>query len=130
MAESNSRPAQALVRWDPFGFATEELNERAAAGFPPALRLATVDRAVDRGRRTARPGGPPPGTQVLGPVTVPGAEPPAVRALLRVPRPQGVGLAAALRRPPGCAAPKRLPGAVRIQIDPVAIGSGPHAGQR
>jgi len=64
----------------------------------------------------------PPGTQILGPVDVPGVDVPTVRALLRVPRPQGVGLAAALSGAAGVRSAKRSPGAVRIQIDPIAIG--------
>ena len=59
---------QALVRWDPGGFAEREMTERAAAHLPPAARIATV---------TADPGSLddaltlmdlPDGTEVLGPV--------------------------------------------------------------
>jgi primosomal protein N' (replication factor Y) len=43
-------PTQALVRWDPAGFAERELDERAELHLPPAVRVAAVtgDRtAVD-----------------------------------------------------------------------------------
>ncbi|WP_129788920.1 primosomal protein N' [Promicromonospora panici] len=43
-------PTQALVRWDPAGFAARELDERAELHLPPAVRVAAVtgDRtAVD-----------------------------------------------------------------------------------
>lgn len=33
---------QALVRWDPVGFALDELDERATLGLPPAVRTAAV----------------------------------------------------------------------------------------
>ena len=33
---------QALVRWDPAGFAERETSERLAAHLPPASRLATL----------------------------------------------------------------------------------------
>src|SRR3546814_6631900 len=33
---------QALVRWDPAGFAERELEERRSAHLPPASRLATL----------------------------------------------------------------------------------------
>jgi primosomal protein N' (replication factor Y) len=35
-------PTQALVRWDPAGFAARELAERAALGFPPAAAMASL----------------------------------------------------------------------------------------
>ncbi len=122
MADSQARPAQALVRWDPFGFATEEMNERMSAGFPPALRLATLTGPSEAVTELLALADLPPETQVLGPVPVPGTDPAAVRALLRVPRPQGVGLAAALSAAAGVRSAKRLAGSVRIQIDPIAIG--------
>ncbi|MGQ0465905.1 MAG: primosomal protein N' [Sporichthyaceae bacterium] len=122
MADSQARSAQALVRWDPFGFATDEMNDRAGAGFPPALRLATLTGPAEAVAELLALAELPPGTQVLGPVDVPGADTPTVRALLRVPRPQGVGLAAALSGAAGVRSAKRSPGAVRIQIDPMAIG--------
>lgn len=122
MADSQARSAQALVRWDPFGFATDEMNDRAGAGFPPALRLAAVTGSADAVAELLALAELPPGTQILGPVDVPGADVPTVRALLRVPRPQGVGLAAALSGAAGVRSAKRSPGAVRIQIDPIAIG--------
>jgi primosomal protein N' (replication factor Y) len=42
MATASARPAQALVRWDPYGHAERELAERREVGLPPAVRLATV----------------------------------------------------------------------------------------
>ncbi|MGQ0845050.1 MAG: primosomal protein N' [Sporichthyaceae bacterium] len=126
MAQSQARPAQALVRWDPFGFATEEMNERASASLPPAVRLAALTGPADAVHELLALAELPPQTAVLGPVTVPGdAASPAtgsVRALLRVPRPQGVGLAAALSAAAGVRSAKRMTGSVRIQIDPIEIG--------
>ncbi|HVB27110.1 MAG TPA: primosome assembly protein PriA, partial [Mycobacteriales bacterium] len=42
-AEPGLPPVQALLRWDPAGFADRELAERTALGLPPAMRVATVD---------------------------------------------------------------------------------------
>ncbi|MEU4363959.1 primosomal protein N' [Promicromonospora sp. NPDC023987] len=67
-------PTQALVRWDPAGFAARELDERAELHLPPAVRIAAVtgDRtAVDA--VVARVGlreDPGTGSGVLGPVEV------------------------------------------------------------
>ncbi|NEA82316.1 primosome assembly protein PriA, partial [Actinospica acidiphila] len=42
VAEPTLRPVQALVRWDPAGFAVRELAERGELGFPPVSRMAAV----------------------------------------------------------------------------------------
>ena len=43
VGESSGRALQALVRVDPGGFAARELAERAAARFPPAVKLITIE---------------------------------------------------------------------------------------
>src|SRR5690606_4182910 len=65
---------QALVRWDPGGFADREMAERQSAHLPPASRVATLtgdsdtlDAALAAVRSQERF---PPGTEVLGPVPV------------------------------------------------------------
>src|SRR6185436_12094674 len=87
-----SHPAlQALVRWDPAGYAGRELEDRQSAHLPPASRLATLTGPeVDLDSAIAALGLPP-GAEVLGPVPVavtgpvPDAEaPPSLRAVIRV----------------------------------------------
>ncbi|MYS83146.1 MULTISPECIES: primosomal protein N' [Streptomycetaceae] len=81
VAESTLRPVQALVRWDPQGYALTELVERTELNLPPVSRMASV---------TGPPAGIadflavlrlPDGADVLGPVpvapTVPRTPPPA-----------------------------------------------------
>ena len=84
---------QALVRWDPAGFARRETAARSEAHLPPASRLATI---------TGEPGAVddaltlldrPPGTEVLGPVQVDDGE---SRLVVRAPRGQGSALSRAL----------------------------------
>ena len=41
-ADSGVPAVQALVRWDPAGFAARELAERTELGFPPAVRMASL----------------------------------------------------------------------------------------
>ncbi|MFD2795392.1 primosomal protein N' [Promicromonospora vindobonensis] len=67
-------PTQALVRWDPAGFAARELDERAELHLPPAVRVAAVtgertavDAVVARVGLREDPGT---GSGVLGPVEV------------------------------------------------------------
>jgi primosomal protein N' (replication factor Y) len=109
---------QALVRWDLGGFAARETEERLAAHLPPASRLATV---------TGEPGAvddavtllsPPPGAEVLGPVDTADGE---SRIVVRVPRAHGPALSGALGDLQRLRSSRKLD-AVRIQVDPLAIG--------
>jgi primosomal protein N' (replication factor Y) len=122
VAQSASPAAQALVRWDPFGFATRELADRAAAAFPPAVRVATVSGIADSVAELLHLAELPDWVDVLGPTPVHGSEPPTVRAVLRVHRAQGAALSAALRAAAGVRSARKSPGPVRVQIDPVELG--------
>ena len=66
-------PVEALVRWDPVWHAERELAERVELGFPPAVRVATLDRSAGRRApaavRADRLAGLA-GREVLGPVPV------------------------------------------------------------
>ena len=42
VGDSDMREIQALVRWDPHGYADRELAERAALHLPPAVRIAQL----------------------------------------------------------------------------------------
>jgi primosomal protein N' (replication factor Y) len=108
---------QALVRWDPAGFAQRESAARAEAHLPPASRLATV---------TGEPGAVddaltlldrPPGTEVLGPVEVDDG---LSRIVVRVPRAHGAALSRALGEVQRVRSARKLD-AVRIQVDPVTL---------
>jgi primosomal protein N' (replication factor Y) len=139
-------PTQALVRWDPAGFAQRELDERAELHLPPAVRVAAVtgDRtAVDA--VVARVGlreDPGTGSGTLGPVEVdpetsgrgPGARGGGngggaarggvqaldlpIRTVLRVPLAQGDELARRLKASLAVRSARREGGTVRVQLDP------------
>jgi primosomal protein N' (replication factor Y) len=117
---------QALVRWDPTGFAGRELLDRASAHLPPASRLATVSGPVDvvsSSLDQLAELGLPPGAEVLGPVPHRAAEPgevPQVRAVVRVPRPSGSALSRTLVEMQGVRSARKQ-GAVRVQVDPVSL---------
>ncbi len=117
---------QALVRWDPAGFALREMTERQSAHLPPASRLATVtgpEADVETAVGSLRL---PPGAEVLGPVPAPRTGPPAagepveVRAVVRVPRAAGPELSRALVEMQGVRDARKLP-SVRVQVDPVGL---------
>jgi primosomal protein N' (replication factor Y) (superfamily II helicase) len=108
---------QALVRWDPAGFARREAAARSEAHLPPASRLATI---------TGEPGAVddaltlldrPPGTEVLGPASVEGGE---SRLVVRVPRAHAPELSHALGEVQRVRSARKLD-AVRIQVDPMSI---------
>ncbi len=66
VGDSAWAPVQALVRWDPEGFANRELASRAELGLPPARRAAVLTGAPDV---LARACADLPGSaRVLGPV--------------------------------------------------------------
>ncbi|GAA4424448.1 primosomal protein N' [Georgenia halophila] len=119
-------PAQALVRWDPAGFAERELAERAELAFPPAVRLAALQGGRSAVRSLLTHLGDVPGMEVLGPVEVageasqlPGEE--QVRALVRTDRRHGAELTRGLARAAGVRSARKEPGAVRVRVDPTDL---------
>ncbi|GAA3821740.1 primosomal protein N' [Cellulomonas soli] len=128
VGDAAPRPTQALVRWDPVGFAARELAERVELALPPAVRTATVRGPRDAvtavlGRLVL-----PEGSDVLGPVPVDddgggavrrGTDSldPDVRALVRVPRAGGPALTRTLAASLAVRSARREGGTVRTQVD-------------
>ncbi|MFN8194285.1 MAG: primosomal protein N' [Nocardioidaceae bacterium] len=114
-----AQPAlQALVRWDPSGFAEREIVERREARLPPAARIATITGeagAVDDALTLVEL---PPAAEVLGPV--PYGDQGEWRAVLRAPRSQGVALSRALGELQRVRSARKLD-AVRLQVDPLTL---------
>ena len=65
---SPSPVEQALVRWDPAGFARFELDERSQIGLPPAVRTAAITGAEDDVQAFLAELNLPEGVRVTGPV--------------------------------------------------------------
>jgi primosomal protein N' (replication factor Y) len=63
-------PTQALVRWDPAGFAARELAERQELALPPAVRVASLTGTREAVQAVVDRLVLPPGADVLGPVPV------------------------------------------------------------
>ncbi len=115
---------QALVRWDPAGYAHRELVERQSAHLPPASRVATLVAAADDLTAALDALTLPAGAEVLGPVPHqphPAPGEPLLRAVVRVPRAHGAALSRALVELQGVRAARKLP-AVRVQVDPPSLG--------
>jgi primosomal protein N' (replication factor Y) len=107
---------QALVRWDPAGFARREAEERAQAHLPPAARIATITGDLGALDDVLTLLDLPEGAEVLGPVPL-GDE---HRVVLRVPRVHGGNLSQALGDLQRVRSARKLD-AVRIQVDPLSI---------
>jgi primosomal protein N' (replication factor Y) len=141
VADAALRPVQALVRWDPAGFAETERRERAELGFPPAVVLAELVGAATAVDELGAAAQLPAGVDRLGPVPLHDARPatalgsdaapgagfgpvagsPDVRLLLRAPRSLAAELAAGLKHAQGTRSAHKQP-PVRVRIDPADIG--------
>ena len=128
VGESTEPVLQALLRWDPAGFAERELAERQSAHLPPASRLATVTGPPEAVAEALTALRLPAAAEVLGPAPVepaPGApgvdQESIVRAVVRVPRAQGAMLSRALLEMQGVRDARKQT-SVRVQVDPVALG--------
>ncbi len=108
---------QALVRWDPAGFATRELAERASAHLTPAARLATITAAPEVVTEVLAALQLPREAEVLGPVAVDDAH---HRVVIRTTRAHGGGLAQALQHLQAGRSSRKL-SPVRVQIDPADL---------
>jgi primosomal protein N' (replication factor Y) len=116
-ADAGLPVVQALVRWDPAGFARREYAERAELGLPPAVRMAALDGApADLAALVAASAPLPDGAQVLGPVPHGTAE----RLLVRVDRAHGHALAERLHAGLGVLSAKKATGPVRVELDPLS----------
>jgi len=131
VAESAIPTVQALIKWDPVGHAEAELAARVAVGFPPAVHIAVVDGASHAVTALLAQSAFPADADVLGPVDLPPGvrRPPAtaagesvIRMLIRVPRAEGLALAAALREAIRVTSARHDHEVVRVQIDPLHIG--------
>ncbi|GAA1297796.1 primosomal protein N' [Saccharothrix xinjiangensis] len=118
VADSALAPVQALVRWDPVWHARQELAAREELGFPPAVRMATVDGSRDALAAVLEDLHLPPTGEILGPVPL---DEDRERALVRVARPEGRNLAAILGEVQAVRSARKEPEAVRVKLDPLEV---------
>jgi len=126
VAEASLPVSQALIRWDPVTHAERELAEREALGFPPAVRMAAMTGPAEAVAGFLAETTLPPAAELIG--TVPAetggaaeAGQDRVRALIRIPRSGGLGLAAALRAAQAARTARKETGQVRVQLDPAEL---------
>jgi primosomal protein N' (replication factor Y) len=125
LAESALAPVQALVRWDPVWHAGQELAARAELGFPPAVRMASVDGAPNALAAFLEELALPASGEILGPVPL--GEPDRdgtvakERALVRATRTDGRALAAALTTALHVRTARKEPDPIRVRLDPLEL---------
>ncbi len=119
VGEPSASAVQALVRWDPAGFAARELRERSTLHFPPAARVAEVTGAAADVDDLIRLAGLPPAAELLGPVPLDDGR---TQVIVRVPRTEGLALAEAMHDAAGVRSARRAGGPVRVRVDPVDLG--------
>jgi primosomal protein N' (replication factor Y) len=124
-AEAALTPVQALVRWDPAWHAERELAERRELGFPPAVRMASVEGTPDAVAALLDELTLPASGEVLGPVPLGPVDDEGrgerERALIRVPRADGRALASALAAAQARRVARKEPDPVRVQLDPLEL---------
>ena len=112
-----SRPVlQALVRWDPAGFAQREIQERQQAHLPPASRVATLTGPADLLEPALAALVLPTGAETLGPVELDQEQ----RYVVRVPRAAGAQLSRALVALQAQRSARKEPH-LRVEVDPVTL---------
>ena len=132
-ADAGVPAVQALVRWDPGGFAARELAERAELGFSPAVRMAALTGPPAALAELLGAAAMPGGTETIGPVPVGGGAATAAsrrgavrraadeRVLLRVSRAHGMELARALKAAAAARSARKATDPVKIVLDPLEL---------
>lgn len=108
---------QALVRWDPSGFAQREILERQEAHLPPSSRVASLTGPADLLEPALAALSLSEGAEVLGPVDADEGQ----RYVIRVPRTAGAQLSSALVALQAQRSARKEPH-LRVEVDPVALG--------
>ncbi len=120
VGESQGREVQALIRWDPLGYATRELAERAELHLPPAVRTARLtgqpaaveqfveEVAAELGEALLRRSGPLPAPEG------------AVTWLVAVAIGEGARLSSALQQGQSRRSARREP-VISVRLDPVSL---------
>ncbi|SDJ25416.1 replication restart DNA helicase PriA [Frankineae bacterium MT45] len=127
VADSSLPVVQALIRWDPSGYAERELPDRHALRFPPYARLAKLTgpaRAVEELLQLVEL---PVNSEVIGTISVeeapvsPGGEEAPQRSMIRSARMSGGELAAALKAAAAVRSARKATDPVKIELDPAEI---------
>jgi len=124
-ADASLSTVQALVRWDPGWHAEMELAERTELGFPPAVRMASVEGSPEAVAGVLDDLPLPPSGEVLGPVPIGEIDDDGraerERVLIRVARGEGQALAAAVHVAAARRDARKATEPTRMQLDPLDL---------
>jgi primosomal protein N' (replication factor Y) len=123
VGEPSGAQLQALVRWDPDGYAARELAERTSAHLTPAARLVTITAAPELVTEALAALRLPTKAETLGPVLLDqrgDTTEQTARVVLRTTRARGGGLSQALKAMQAGRSTRKLP-PVRVQVDPADL---------
>ena len=124
-AEAGLAVVQALVRWDPAWHASQELAERRELGFPPAMRMASIEGSPDAVAGVLDDLPLPESGEVLGPVPLGEIDADGnaerERALVRVSRADGKALATEIHAAASRRDARKATEPIRIQLDPLDL---------
>jgi primosomal protein N' (replication factor Y) (superfamily II helicase) len=109
---------QALVRWDPAGFAARELAERVELRLPPAARMAALSGPPAAVAELVGLAPLPQPHELIGPVPTGDDQ---HRLLIRVPREQGGALATALHQAASARSARKSGDPVKVVLDPAEL---------
>ena len=122
LADAAIPAVQALVRWDPAGFAEREWQERVTLRLPPPWRVVEVSGAPHDVQSFLDNLELPPSGKVLGPVPIDIRGEVRSRALISATHDEGAVLAAACKVTSSVRSASKTGGPVTVRFDPVAIG--------
>ncbi|MDA8371849.1 MAG: primosomal protein N' [Nocardiopsaceae bacterium] len=121
LAEAALPVVQALVRWDPAGFAERELAERRELGFPPAVTMASVTGAPAHVRELLDGIELPESAELLGPVGTGDDAEQEERALVRVPHTATFALTGALKAAVAARSARKGDRFAQVRVDPLHV---------
>jgi len=122
VADAALPAVQALVRWDPSGFAERERQERGDLRLPPPWRVVEISGAPHDVLAILDVLELPSSGRVLGPVPVDARGEARSRALISATHDEGAALAAACKVASSVRSASKAGGPVTVRFDPVAIG--------
>ncbi|MDR1767764.1 MAG: primosome assembly protein PriA [Propionibacteriaceae bacterium] len=120
VGSSGERAVQAALRLDPAGFAARELADRREAGFPPAVKLVTVEGPLSEVADAVGQLELPDGVEQLGPFPLPG-EDETCRVTLRAVAGGGAALVRAVKLAQSSRSARKLR-PLRVRVDPQVVG--------
>lgn len=119
VGDAGTAVAQALIRWDPVGFAQRQLQERESAHLPPAARVISLTGSASDVLEVLDELALPQPSHIVGPVGEPDGR---ARVLIGIPWRHGADMSQQLRNVLAQRQAAHRGESVRVQVDPASLG--------